>query len=126
MTDDHGHGGHAGPTFRAYMIVAGALALFTLASFVVNKFVRDEVIEPHVGFTLILGVAVCKALLVGAIFMHLRWDWGRLYFMIIPVFILGTMMMMVLMPDIVISWKRVADEAPAVQAAEAQHRGEAH
>jgi len=122
MTDDHGHGGHAGPSFRAYMIVAGALALFTAASFVVNYFVREKVIESHIGFTLILGVAVCKALLVGAVFMHLRWDWGKLYYMIIPAFILGTMMMFVLMPDIVISWKRQADEAPAIQAVESQHR----
>jgi cytochrome c oxidase subunit IV len=121
MTDDHGHGGHAGPSYRAYMIVAGALAVFTLASFVVNKFVRDAVIEPHVGFMAILGVAICKALLVGAVFMHLRWDWGKLYYMIIPAFILGTMMMMVLMPDIVISWKRQAEEAKASQAAEAEH-----
>ena len=124
MTDDHGHGGHAGPSFRAYMMVAGALAVFTAASFVVNKFVRDAVLEPHIGFTIILGVAVCKALLVGAVFMHLRWDWGRLYFMIIPVFILGTMMMMVLMPDIVIAWKRQGEESKAIQAAEKQHRHE--
>jgi cytochrome c oxidase subunit IV len=121
MTDDHGHGGHAGPSFRAYMIVAGALAVFTLASFVVNKFVRDAVIEPNIGFMLILGVAICKALLVGAVFMHLRWDWGKLYYMIIPAFILGTMMMMVLMPDIVISWKKDAEIEKASHAAEAEH-----
>lgn len=124
MTDDHGHGGHAGPSFRAYMMVAGALAVFTAASFVVNKFVRDDVLEPHIGFTIILGVAVCKALLVGAVFMHLRWDWGKLYYMIIPAFILGTMMMMVLMPDIVISWRRQGEESQAIQAAEKQHRHE--
>jgi cytochrome c oxidase subunit IV len=103
------------------MIVAGALALFTTASFVVNSFVRDKVIEPHIGFTLILGVAVCKALLVGAVFMHLRWEWGKLYYMIVPAFILGTMMMMVLLPDAVISWQREKQDDQAVQAAEAHH-----
>jgi hypothetical protein len=38
--------------------------------------------------------------------MHLKWDWGRLYFLIIPVFILGAMMMMVLLPDLVFAWTR--------------------
>ena len=56
------------------------------------------------GFSLILGIAVCKALLVGAYFMHLTFEWGKLYFMIIPAFILGTMMMIVLLPDIVFVW----------------------
>ena len=37
--------------------------------------------------------------------MHLKVDWGKLYFMIFPAFILGAMMMFVLMPDIVIAWQ---------------------
>jgi cytochrome c oxidase subunit 4 len=49
-------------------------------------------------------VAVVKATLVGMFFMHLKYEWAKLYFMIIPVFILGTMMMIVLMPDIVVAW----------------------
>ena len=53
---------------------------------------------------LILGVAVFKATLVGMYFMHLKFDWGKLYFMIFPAFILGVMMMMVLLPDIVFVW----------------------
>jgi cytochrome c oxidase subunit IV len=121
MTEEHGHGGHAGPSYLSYMAVAAALAVFTLSSFVVNYFVRENVIERHIGFTLILGVAVCKALLVGAIFMHLRWEWGKLYYMIVPAFILGTMMMMVLMPDVVVCWLRDSEIAPAVQAAESAH-----
>jgi cytochrome c oxidase subunit 4 len=56
-------------------------------------------------FALILGVAVVKATLVGMYFMHLKLDWGRLYFLIVPAFILGTMMMIVLMPDIVLGWR---------------------
>jgi hypothetical protein len=31
-------------------------------------------------------------------------DWRRLYYLLIPAFILGTMMMIVLMPDIVLAW----------------------
>ncbi len=125
MTDTHGHGGHAGPSYRGYMVVAGALAIFTASSFGFNRLVNDQVIERHVGFMLILGVAVCKALLVGAYFMHLRWEWGKLYFMIVPAFILGTMMAMVLLPDIVIAWHRDAQALPAIQATERdQHRAD--
>jgi hypothetical protein len=36
--------------------------------------------------------------------MHLLLDWKRLYFMIIPVMIMGTMMLIVLLPDIVLAW----------------------
>jgi caa(3)-type oxidase subunit IV len=122
MTEEHGHGGHAGPSYGAYMTVALALAVFTAVSFIVNHFVTAHVIERYVGFTIILGVAVCKALLVGAVFMHLRWEWGKLYYMIVPAFILGTMMMMVLLPDAVITWVRDNQDAPAIQAAEQHHQ----
>jgi hypothetical protein len=36
--------------------------------------------------------------------MHLKFEWSKLYFLIIPVMILGVMMMVVLLPDIVIDW----------------------
>jgi caa(3)-type oxidase subunit IV len=121
MTEEHGHGGHAGPSYLAYMIVAAALAVFTLISFVVNFFVTAGNIASEAGFTIILAVAICKALLVGAVFMHLRWEWGKLYYMIIPSFVLGTMMMMVLLPDTVIGWHRDHDDSPAIEAAEAHH-----
>jgi cytochrome c oxidase subunit IV len=121
MTEEHGHGGHAGPNLVAYLSVALALAIFTTVSFVANHFVTSGVIGREAGFAIILGVAICKALLVGAVFMHLRWEWGKLYYMIVPAFILGTMMMMVLMPDAVIGWIRDGQEAPAVKAAESHH-----
>src|SRR5947209_5784215 len=89
---------------RAYLVIFGALIVFTSLSFVVNAAVRSGSMESHTGFALILGVAVCKAVLVGIFFMHLRFDWGRLYFLIIPVLILGTMMLIVLLPDIVLAW----------------------
>jgi cytochrome c oxidase subunit 4 len=105
MTDPHHaeHGGH-GPTFKLYMAVATALAVVTLVSFVVNGFVTAGSLTPVVGFIIILSVAVFKAVLVGMYFMHLKYDWGKLFFMIIPAFILATMFMVVLMPDIVLAW----------------------
>jgi caa(3)-type oxidase subunit IV len=106
VTDSHAVSshGHAGANVNGYLIIFGALAIFTLLSFLVNFAVRSEHFTATVGFILIMGVAVCKAVLVAMFFMHLKWDWGRLFFMIIPVLILGTMMIIVLLPDIVLSW----------------------
>ncbi len=92
------------PTTKPYLIVFAALCIFTLISFVVNNQVTSGNLSSITGFLLILGVATIKALLVGAYFMHLIFDWGRLYFVIIPVVIMATMLVVVLLPDIVLAW----------------------
>jgi|SRR5947209_1159689 len=102
-TPDHA-GAHHGPGFKAYMVVFGALSIFTAISFLVNDAVRHEVLSPHAGFALILGVAVIKAILVGTYFMHLIVDWPKLYYMIFPTFILAAMMLIVFLPDMVLNW----------------------
>lgn len=104
MTHGHGHK-HHGPGFTSYIVVFLALSIFTIVSFLVNGAVRAENLTPQTGFIIILSVAVVKALLVAVWFMHLIVDWGKLYFFIFPTFILGTMMMIVLLPDIVLAWK---------------------
>jgi cytochrome c oxidase subunit 4 len=103
MADAHGHGEH-GPDLKLYLTVAAALAIFTASSFGFNYLVRADVISHTAGFVLILGVAVCKAVLVGMFFMHLKFDWPKLYFLISPIAILAVMMMLVLLPDIVLAW----------------------
>ncbi len=100
-----GHAPHHGPGVKAYLVIFAILALFTLVSFLANLMMRHETITPHESFVIILGVAVVKACLVGAYFMHLIVDWWRLYYLLIPAFILGTMMMIVLLPDIVLAWR---------------------
>jgi caa(3)-type oxidase subunit IV len=99
---------HGDAHVREYLLVFGALAIFTLLSFVANYAAHPEQAWISVGtsFIVILGVAVIKAVLVATFFMHLKWDWGRVYFMIVPVLVLGTMMMLVLLPDIVLAWKQ--------------------
>ena len=82
-----------------------ALSIFTAISFLANEAVRQGWINVNTSVTIIMLVAVIKAFLVGMIFMHLNFDWGKVYFIIVPIFILGVMMMMVLMPDIVIPWQ---------------------
>jgi cytochrome c oxidase subunit 4 len=105
LSYDHAaHDAHGHEIFKAYMVVAVALSIFTASSFLFNWMARHGTISSMMAFSLILLVAICKALLVGAYFMHLKFEWGKLYFMIIPAFILGFMMMMVLLPDIVFTW----------------------
>lgn len=105
MADAHGHDDHGKNIFKIYMAVAIALAVCTAASFVFNYLAHPDVhgrrlISVFVAFVGILIVALIKAALVGTYFMHLKWDWKLLYFLIIPAFILGTMMMIVFLPDI--------------------------
>jgi len=105
MTDAQTHAeAHHGPDVKSYLVIFGALSVFTAISFVVNEFVRHDTISATTGMLLILGVAVVKAVLVGMYFMHLKYDWAKLYFMIIPCFILATMFIVVLLPDIVLAW----------------------
>ena len=88
-----------GPNVQAYLVVFGALSVFTGLSFAFY-----EMFPRNVSFALILLVAVVKATLVDLYFMHLKLDWPKLYFMINHAFVLATMMMIVLMPDIVVGW----------------------
>lgn len=107
MADTHHAGEHHGPTFQQYMLIAAVLAVCTASSFAFNQFVSAKV----AAFLLILSVAIIKAVLVGMYFMHLKWDWKLLYFLIVPSFVLGTMMMIVLLPDIYYGPSRELSEA---------------
>lgn len=107
---EHGHHGHDqghahhGPSLQLYLTIFVALSVFTIVSFIVNGAVRSESLTPETGFALILGVAVIKAVLVGMVFMHLKYDWGRLFFIIIPVSVMGVLLIVVLLPDILLAW----------------------
>jgi cytochrome c oxidase subunit 4 len=101
MADTHHDDSHGTAVFKAYMVIAVALSICTASSFVFNYMAREmHAISHFTSFVLILGVAILKATLVGMYFMHLKWDWKLLYFLIVPAFILGAMMMMVFLPDI--------------------------
>lgn len=110
MADTTHAGEHHGPGFAAYMTVAAALSVCTVASFFFNGLAQNQVITTFVSFALILSVAILKATLVGLIFMHLKWDWKLLYFLLVPAFILGVMMMVVLMPDALLGPSKDAAE----------------
>jgi cytochrome c oxidase subunit 4 len=100
VTGPHGGEAHIGPTFNTYLAVFGALAVFTLLSFLVNLVFGQHNVA---GAGIILVVAVCKAVLVAMFFMHLKFDWPKLYFIVVPLLILTVMMVIVLLPDAVVN-----------------------
>lgn len=109
MTEAHDAQAHSGIEVKTYFVIFGALVIFTAISFLVNFGEHHPEDHPYIGvfagFVLILGVALCKAVLVAMFFMHLKIDWTRLYFVIVPVMLLAVMMMVVLLPDIVLAWR---------------------
>lgn len=107
-TESHASDAHAGVGVRPYLVVFTALVIFTAISFLANYAVQAKLISPNASFATVLGVAVCKAVLVATFFMHLKYDWFRLYFVIVPVMILAVMMIIVFLPDIVLAWHQVS------------------
>jgi caa(3)-type oxidase subunit IV len=101
---------HSETNAKIYLVIFGALAVFTAVSFFANDAMRNKLITPYTSFAIILLVAVCKAVLVAMFFMHLKIDWSRLYFVIIPVLLLATMMVIVLLPDIVLGWRQTKSD----------------
>jgi cytochrome c oxidase subunit IV len=101
MANEHEH---AGPSFQAYLAVFGALCVCTALSFVFNELARHEVISHMASVIAIVLVAIIKALLVAGIFMHLKFDFGKLYCIILPVCVVTVMMVIILSIDIVLAW----------------------
>ncbi len=101
MTETHEPVAHPGPNVKTYLVIFGVLSVCTGLSFVVRETLGQNVQSASI----IMVVAVIKAVCVATIFMHLKWDWSKLYFLICPLFILATMMMIVLLPDIVFAWR---------------------
>jgi caa(3)-type oxidase subunit IV len=107
MADLHSTEGHHGPTFKTYWVIFAALSILTAVSFIANTMVRYEKLSATNSFLIIMAVAIIKAVLVAMYFMHLVVDWGRLYYFIIPALLLGTLAIVVLLPDIVLAWRHM-------------------
>ncbi len=97
MSDNHEH---AGPNFQTYMYVFYALCVCTALSFLVNFALGEN----HTSAAIIIGVSIVKASLVAAIFMHLKFDWGKLYCIILPVCVVTVMMVIILSIDQTLAW----------------------
>ena len=102
MADEHAHEAAHGPSLQAYLYVFGALCICTSISFIVNQFFEGE--HQFTGAAIIMAVAVVKATLVAGIFMHLKFDIGKLYCIILPVCIVTLMMVIILSIDTTLAW----------------------
>lgn len=91
---------HEGPSLRDYLIVFGVLAVCTTVSFVTNAIFG---IGSLIGLTIIMSVSIVKATLVAMFFMHLKWDWTKVFVVMVPVMILTVMTIICLLPDTVMS-----------------------
>jgi cytochrome c oxidase subunit IV len=98
MSDSHEE--HAGPSFQTYMYVFYALCICTALSFVFNLVLGHGLTSAG----LIMIVAVIKASLVASIFMHLKFDWGKIYCIILPVCVVTVMMVIILSIDTTLAW----------------------
>lgn len=89
------HGDHE-PHFNAWTILV-VLVVLTAVSYL------SEVIAvaPPLGTWLIYGVAVSKALCVLAFFMHLKYESGWKWVLIVPPVIMAILLVLALVPDIV-------------------------
>jgi cytochrome c oxidase subunit IV len=128
MADSHEHAipAHSAHdpavAFRRYIIIFVALCIFTALSFVFNELYRQGIIDHMTSVALIVIVAIIKALCVAVIFMHLNFDWGKVYAIMIPVCIMAVMMIIVLLPDIVLSRSARPFPYPGEEPAAAVHK----
>lgn len=98
---DHGHG----DLDSLYLKIFGALVICTAVSFITVS--PAWPLGPDAGHVLVMLVAVVKALLVAMFFMHLKFDWNKLYFMLVPSLVVGTVLICALLPDITFSQTRI-------------------
>jgi cytochrome c oxidase subunit 4 len=97
---------HKTEAHAPYLLVWGALAILTAIEYFYALVFKE------VFLILLLGLlvwALIKAGLVGWFFMHLKFEGNWVYIMIIPAFVLATIFVLALMPDMVL--KQNADEA---------------
>jgi caa(3)-type oxidase subunit IV len=105
--NNHGHDAHPEPN---YMKVFYWLCGLTTVSFITVS--PLWFLGPQTGHTLVMMVAVVKAALVAMFFMHLYYDWNKLYVMIVPSMIMGLFLICALMPDMTFSQTRVTGDGP--------------
>ena len=102
--DDHGHGG-----LSKYLAVGAALGVLTAISFAAGS---SEAImsTPQLGWTIMIAVSCCKALLVMLFFMHLIWEANWKYVLTVPASIMSLFLLLMLVPDIGLRTRNYSEE----------------
>jgi cytochrome c oxidase subunit IV len=90
---------HATESHAPYLKVWAGLAVLTLVEYYYASFLKDYFLILLLG---LLFLAVVKAGMVGWYFMHLKFEGNWVYIMIVPAFILATIIVLALSPDMVL------------------------
>lgn len=95
----HGHDDHGGHVGK-YVKVFVALCVLTTMSFFTYSDAWPFHETPAVGWTFMMCVSCCKALLVMLFFMHLKYEADWKYVLTIPASIMSVFLALALVPDI--------------------------
>lgn len=102
---DHGHGG-----IGKYMLVFLALCGLTTLSFFTYSPYWPWRNEPQVGWAFMMAVSCTKAMLVVVFFMHVFWEANWKYVLTIPAAMMAIFLAIMLIPDIGLRNRMVAQE----------------
>jgi cytochrome c oxidase subunit 4 len=107
--DVHGAGdGHGG--IGKYLLVFLALCALTTMSFFTYSSLWPWKNEPHVGWAFMMAVSCTKALLVVLFFMHVFWEANWKYVLTIPAAMMAIFLAIMLIPDVGLRTRMVAQE----------------
>jgi len=103
--DGHGHGG-----VGKYLLVFAALCGLTTMSFLTYSPLWPWRDEPHVGWAFMMAVSCTKAMLVVLFFMHVLWEANWKYVLTIPAAMMAVFLAIMLVPDVGLRNRMVAQE----------------
>ena len=122
---------HANDSHRVnYMLVFGALCVFTLLSVIFNVVdMKGKTILGYFNGTillafLVLAVAVVKASCVMLFFMHLKFERNWKYVILAPTIILAIGLPLALLPDVGVHYYEVDVPQDSIESRSADHGGE--
>jgi len=103
--EEHGHEEHSHATL--YWIIFGSLCVLTLISFVVGG---SPIMKfPLIGWTVMMAVSICKAMLVMLFFMHLKWEANWKYVLTIPASLMSVFLVLMLIPDVMLRHRHYSE-----------------
>ena len=112
MTDTASHdtSGHGDSGVAKYLYVFGLLILLTSLSFFTYSDAWPFKETPAVGWSFMMAVSFCKALLVVLFFMHVKYEASWKYVLTIPPAIMAVFLMLALVPDIGLRGRKASEE----------------
>lgn len=105
-----GHGDESHGGLVQYLAVFAALCFLTTMSFFTYSSYWPWRDEPQVGWAFMMAVSCTKALLVVLFFMHVLWEANWKYVLTIPAAMMAIFLAVMLIPDIGLRNRMVAQE----------------